>query len=161
MKFYKADPIAEKPFIRWNEVAKNIDELIALGLENDPLILPYELVPSYQFAVCPLKIEAGELVPYTLIEMNAFEASFDVRQSIIAEADKIKDINKGTFLHAGNLYPMHEVARLRYMACALDAPANQNFMDVTGVVRTILEADLPTFLNKYYKEIQLITNVAP
>lgn len=161
MKFYKAFESETKPFIRWMGWAKNIDELILMGEADNPLILPAELLPDYIYSVCPYKIVDGELVNRTEAEMAVFEAEFEERTSFITEANKINDINKATFNHAGNFYPMHEAARLRYFAIAGDAPGNQNFMTVTGAVITILEADLPTFLNKFYKEIQLITNVAP
>ena len=162
MKFYKATETDVRPFIYWNGLAANsIDDLIALGLADDPLVLPDELRPDFQFGVCPLKIVDGELVERTEIEMDAFEVAYNQRQAVSAEATKVELINRGKFNHAGNFYPMHEAARLRYFAIAADAPGNQNFMTVTGTVVTVLEADLPTFLNKFYKEIQVITNVAP
>ena len=139
MKFYKAVATDDRPFIYWNGLAaNNIDDLIALGLADDPLVLPDELLPNFQYGVCPLKIVGGELVERTEIEMDAFEVAYNQRQAVAAEATKIEQINRGKFNHAGNLYPMHEAARLRYMACAFDDPANQNFMDVTGVVHNIL-----------------------
>lgn len=161
MRFYKAIEIADSPFMYWNEVAPNIDKLIEYGYENDPLVLPEELIPDQEYGIWSVKIVDGELVNRTAPEMAIFATEYNYRVLVNEQAKKINEIERGKFNHAGNFYPMHEAARLRYFAIAADAPGNQNFMTVTGTVVTVLEADLPTFLNKFYKEIQLITNVAP
>ncbi len=162
MKFYEAIEVAFKPFIHWNQIAANIDQLIELGREDDPLVLPWELVPLNQFGVSPMKIVGGELVERSSAEMDAFELEYNQKQLVNEQAKKINQIARGSFNYGGKTFPMHDAARARYMAIALDSPhTNTNFMTITGEVVTVEAANIPAFMSQYYKQIQLITNVTP
>lgn len=159
MRYLKAFEIEEKPLIQWNPWANSLEQLTAQGDQDDPLIMPENLIPANQFGVCPLKIVGGELVERTGPEMAAFETEYETETTIAENKGKIKDINEGSFGYSGNSFPMHEAARLRYMAIALDSTATDTaFMNVDGVGILIVEANLPAFLTAYHKQIQAYTN---
>lgn len=159
MKYFKAIPIAVKPYINWSEWASNLADLTAMGENDNPLILPENEKPAFISGVCPLKIVGGELVARTSGEMAEFEAEYVQETTIRESKGKIKDIEDGTFTYSGNTFPMHEAARLRYLSVANITPSDQRFMKMDGTVVTIAEANLPAFLDKFYKEILVITNV--
>lgn len=159
MKYFLAIEIIQKPFIRWAGWANSIEELAELGEFQNPLIVAENLIPAYLFGVSPLKIVAGELVDRTVEEMATFETEYLVRVSVAAESTKIAQINASSFAYGGNQYPMHEAARLRYMAIENDNPADTNFMNIAGQIITIPAANLGLFFTQYYKQIQLITNL--
>lgn len=159
MKYYLAVEIEEKPYIQWHLWANSIEELAEMEEFENPLIVAASARPEYIFGVCPLKIVAGELVERTVPEMETFEVEFSQKETIDDNKGKLKDINNGSFGFSGNSYPMHESARLRYMAIALDSSATDTaFMNVDGVGILIAEANLPGFLTAYHKQIQAYTN---
>lgn len=164
MQFFKAILVPHAPYVRWALWAHSLDEIIAMGEQDNPLIIPDELRPEYLFdgMVCPMKIVDGELVDLNSGEVDAFEAIYEQRQAVGENSLLIKDINRGTFNYAGKTYPLHDAARARYMAIGLDTPhTNSNFMTTSGEVVTIAAADVPAFMSQFYKGVQLITNVVP
>lgn len=160
MEYYIATELPNRPFIQWERWARSIVELAEMGEFENPLIVAKNLIPAFQYGVCPWKIIDGELVARPSEEMDVFEAEYIARLSVATQAKKIELIDAAKFSYSGKDFPMDPAARMRYLAIALDVPANQNFITVTGEVIAVSEADLPTFLSKFYKEVQLITNVS-
>ncbi|MBS1535301.1 MAG: hypothetical protein JST78_09505 [Bacteroidetes bacterium] len=160
MRYLKAVEISEKPFIQWHGWAKSLQELQALGEEDNPLILAENLVPEYQFGVCPLKIVGGVLVERSTGEMAEFEAEYLAEQTQIVEQNKINDINSATFVYASKQFPMHEAARLRYFAIGLytGSTGDVDFLATDGTIVTVTNSNKTLFLYEFYKKIQELTS---
>lgn len=156
--FYKAFEIVEKPFITWNSWANSIDELIALGAEDDPLILPAELVPDFIYGVCPLKIVAGELVERTEGEMLAFQAEYVTYRKLKDNTLLVDQLKNETFTYDSLEFPMDEASRLFYSAFERTR-GNQKLMTATGVLYNITDTatNLDDFLAAYYSKLKFTT----
>ncbi len=78
MVYFKAIELEEKPFIQWDSVAFSLQELQDLKLEDDPLVLAEDKIPTFQFGVCPLQIVDGELVERSVEDMEKFEREYNL-----------------------------------------------------------------------------------
>jgi hypothetical protein len=155
MRYYKAEPVNNKPFIYWHLWANSIEELQALGYEDDPLIIAEADMPDYQFGVCPMKIVDGQLVNRTAQEMEDFESEFIASSGFRTYGAKIADVNKALFVYDGKSFPMHDAARLFY-GCIQRTAANYKVQHSTGIV-DVFQADIPAFLDAYYNKLQTLT----
>ena len=155
MRFLKATEIENKPFIFWNGVANNLQELIDLGFEDDPLVLPEELVPDFVFGVCPLKIVSGELVERTVPEMEAFEAEYETQENLTEQLGLLEGINTGTFDFDMQTFPMDERSRLLYDALKNTASAitDTMIMNFEGKPYGLTNANKAAFLEAYYAKL--------
>lgn len=162
MKYYLAVEIPEKPFIFWSLWAKNHEELVELGEEENPLVLPEDNIPDFVYGVCPLKIVSGELVQRSTIEMSGFESEYLAAQDQVSEKNKKYIIDSSTFVYASKEFPMHEAARLRYLAVGLDtgSTGDVDFMSIDGTVVTVTNSNKSLFLGQFYKKIQEVTSLS-
>ena len=156
MKYFKAYPMAERPFMQWGLIAKSLAELETLGLDDDPLILAENLIPATEYGVCPLKIEGGELVERSTEEMDVFEVQFEMRNSLNNQAKKVRDLNVETFTYDDTDFPLNEAARIYYGAVNFLA-ANAKIMDATGAEYTLLAGNIPAFMTAYYTKLKTLT----
>ena len=156
MKYFKANSLITKPFVYFQSVANSQAELIQYGLNNDPLVLAENLVPAFQFGVCPLKIVNGALVPRTTAEMNAFEAEWLAEQKLRAQAQAAEGIENETFMFQMILYPMNRSAHLRYLAMAHRRPAVTNLQAVNRVI-PLAQADIDGFMEAFYDKMLNLT----
>jgi hypothetical protein len=86
MRYYKIFPLEKKPFLNIDLWANSLEELQKMGLENDPLIVAEDMLPSKQFGVYSHKIEDGVLVAIDVVAMSDFESE-------AIELTKKKDLN--------------------------------------------------------------------
>lgn len=153
MNYLKAISLDNKPFVQWDLYATSHEELVALGLDTDPLIMPENEVPQYQFGVCPLKIVGGALEERSEAEMDAFEAEYNIEQIQAGYASKINALATETFAYGGFTFPMHETARL-YYECMRYAPgSNYKVLDVDGEQQTVLTLNVAAFIDAYYVKL--------
>lgn len=131
MRFFKAKEIDFKPLIVWHSVANSFEELEALELENDPLILPETELPIPMYGVCPLKIVAGELENRSLSEMNDFQDEWDIAEAMKANSNRLPSINENSFDYDGKTFPMDEVSRIFYFTIK-ETMGNHKIMTVTN-----------------------------
>lgn len=155
MRFFKAIEIVEKPLIVWAKWADNIDQLIEMGEDENPLILPEELVPDFIYGVCPLKIVAGELVERTSGEMSTFATEFATQESLTTQFALLSGINSGTFDFDMSTFPMDERSRLLYDALKNTASAipDTMIMNFEGKPYELTEANKADFLEAYYAKL--------
>lgn len=155
MRFFKAIEIVEKPLIVWVKWADNIDQLIEMGEDENPLILPEELVPDFEHGVCPLKIVGGELVNRTTLEMSEFATEHDTEQNLIEQFSLLKGINSGTFVFDMAIFPMDERSRLLYDALKNTSTAIPDTMIINfeGKPYELTEANKVAFLEAYYAKL--------
>ena len=158
MKFYKAIEIVEKPLIVWAKWADNIEQLIEMGEDENPLILPEELVPDFVFGVCPLKIVAGELVERTVPEMEAFEEEFLLSELLVQQAQLITSINEGTFTYDSKVFPMDERSRIFYQAFdRARGIGDVKCMTTDGALYTLSNANIDAFLDEYFLQLRALS----
>lgn len=158
MKYFKAFEIAEKPLIVWSLWANSEQELINMEEDDNPLILPEDEVPPVEYGVCPLKIVGGELVDRTTIEMEAFETEYIAENFLIDQANKLIDVNTGSFNFDSLAFPMDERSRLFYYGLEMKTPAgNVKCMTVDGSLYTLLNAEISNFLGAYYTQLLVLT----
>lgn len=152
MKFFKAFPQVNKPLITWHEWAKDIVELTEMGEFDNPLIVAEDNIPPYLYGVCPWKIEAGELVERTEIEMTAFEDEFIIEESKIDFAKKLLNVSSETFTFDSNEFMMDEASRLYYHAIDKVRRGNQKILTATGETYTLLDTatNIDDFLAAYH-----------
>jgi hypothetical protein len=157
MIFYKAKPTAQKPYIYFQSCANSLEELIAKGLENDPLVLPEELLPVLVYDVYSIKIVSGELVERTVPEMEAFEDEYNTEQSIRSNI-AMSAINTGTFTYASNSFPMNERARLFYQVIE-KVPGNYKVMKVDGSLFDLIDTSTnrADFIAAFYLKLNELT----
>lgn len=155
MRFFKAIEIVEKPLIVWAKWADNIDQLIEMGEDENPLILPEELVPDFIYDVCPLKIVAGELVERTAPEMSTFATEFITQESLITQFALLSGINAGTFIFDMTTFPMDERSRLLYDALKNTSTAipDTMIMNFEGKPYKLTEVNKADFLEAYYAKL--------
>jgi hypothetical protein len=158
MKFYKAIEIAEKPLIVWAKWADNLEQLIEMGEDENPLILPEELVPDFEYGVCPLKIVSGELVERTVPEMEAFEAEFAAAELLVQQAKLITSINSGTFTYDSKVFPMDERSRIFYQAFdRARGTGDVKCMTSDGKLYTLTNANIDAFLDEYFFQLRALS----
>lgn len=156
MKFFKAFEQIGKPFITWHEWAKDIVELTEMGEFDNPLIVGEDYIPEYLYGVCPWKIEAGELVERTEIEMTSYEDDYIIETAKIDFFTKLLDVNSETFTYDGNEFMMDEVSRIYYQAID-KVRGNQKILTSVGSTYTLLDTatNIDDFLAAYYIKLHL------
>lgn len=156
MKYFKALELGTNSLISWQRVAESYEELVAIGLDDDPLVLPENEVPDFLFNKCPLKIVDGELVERTEPEMSAFEDEFIVATAKKDFSKKIEDVNNETFTYDSHEFMMDEASRLFYYAID-KTRGNQKILTAAGVVYTLLDAstNIDDFLLSYHDKLFL------
>lgn len=160
MRYYKALEINDNPeFVAFASIANSLEELNAIGEENNPLVVSEDNIPAFLFGRCPLKIVAGALVARTNSEMTAFETAYNLKQQLVAQKITINDINSGTFVYNGNAFAMDEAFRLRLQAVANLMPSNSQFMNINGIAITISNLNFPAFMAAYHSKVKILTEI--
>jgi len=157
MRYFKAVPTDEKPFVHFAGWADSLAELTEMGEFENPLIVAEDQI-VYQFGVFTMRIVDGALVDWTPEEMDTFEAEYNQKQLVSAESAKVGVIDNEKFVYSSKSYPLHPAARLRYMAIEADNGKDVQVMTITGEIVTVAEANIPAFMNAYYTKLYNLTN---
>ena len=136
MEYYKAIEIVSKPLIYWQSTPQD---------DDNPLVVAEEFIPDYVFGVCPLKIEAGELVDRTALEMAAFEAEFNAKNVVDKQINIVAVLNAETFVFDAQTFPMHDSARL-YYGLIEKLGGNRKVLTAGGVEYDLVDTDIPAFI---------------
>lgn len=152
MRYFKAITQDNKPFIIWSLFANSLAELQARGLDSDPSIVEESSIPANVYDVCPLKIEAGELVERTVPEMAVFEAEYDTAVIVGGQANIVEVLKTQTFAFDSQTFPMHESARLIYDLVE-KLGSSRKIITADGLQYDLLDADIPLFMNNYRNEL--------
>lgn len=155
MKYFKAFELEFKPFISWSKWADSLEELTAMGEDDNPLILAEDLIPEFVFGVCPLKIVKGELVSRTSLEMSDFKAEYETQENLTEQLGLMEGINSGTFDFDMATFPMDERSRLLYDALKNTASAipDTMIMNFEGKAYGLTNANKAAFLEAYYAKL--------
>lgn len=151
MQYFKAKELPGKPFLIWQSVAENEEQLKMLPNPSDPLIIKEINVPAFQYGVCPWKIQGGQYVSRTPGEMAVFQSEFEAGELVYQQEIKIGNVNKSVFDFDNKQFPMNEVARLHYK-CIERTPGNYKITSTAGQYN-LQQADNPAFLNAFYNKL--------
>lgn len=158
MSYYKAREINVKPFIVWDYVAKDLEEIIELDLFEDPLVVIRTFIPPQEFGVYNLKIVDGELVERSAGELEAFEAEYNLKNKLSAQAATVKVVDSSFFVYDSKNFPMDAGSRLFYSAIE-KLGGNQKLMTTTGELYNLLDSgsNYTNFFNAYYSKLRILT----
>jgi hypothetical protein len=145
---WKAFEIDTKPFLRF--------QTIKVYDPSDPLIVD-SIEGLYQFGVCILKVQDGELVERDPSEMAAFEVEYNAALKVNQQANLIDTIQRSSFTHLGIEFPMNSTAHLRYMAMLNQMPASADVLSMDNRIINIPNSGIVDFVEDYYKEILILT----
>lgn len=148
MRKFKAQESARKPFINFYTIKD--------AAEDDPLVILESELPELAFGVYPYHIVDGELVNWTLLELEAFEAEFLAEEVVITNRSKVDVLESETFIYDGKEFPMDASSRLYYAAID-NQRANANIRAIDGISYTLITANIDAFLNEYFKIVLSIT----
>lgn len=145
---WKAFEIDKKPYLRF--------QTIKVYVPSDPLIVD-SIDGLYQFGVCTLKIESGQLVERDPAEMAAFEIEYNSALKVNQQANLIDSIQRSSFTHLGIQFPMNQTAHLRYMAMLNQMPASADVLSIDNRLINIPSSGIVDFVEDYYKQILILT----
>ena len=158
MDYYKANQMAEQPFIYWVFVASSLAELTELGLYGDPLIVAQSFIPTTINGVYPLKIVFGELVERSEAEIDSFEPLYNSKIALRAQALKIDAVVAWELAYDGKKFPMDEASRLFYM-CMEKIGGDQELMTTANISYSLLDVKISDFMTAYYTQLHQITSL--
>lgn len=155
MKYLKAKELDRKPFIQFDLWANSFEELQAMGEDENPLIMAEDDIPDFVFGVHPFKIEAGEIVERTTLEMEAFEAEWNLQNVKNENSKKLREINQQSFTYDSTDFPMDEVSRLFYLSLEKNTIVGDvKCMTMAGELYNLANANVGDFLTKFYKKLK-------
>lgn len=160
MNYYKGYETNTRPFVLFELVAESFEELKALGLDNDPLVvtenqLMYAADPnfiSYQFGICHKRIFNGILEDRPPAEISARQISLS-KSLEIQKTKKVSSVfEQNTFSFDGKEFPMTNAARSIYTAVIDSKPATRKLITTTGSY-ILNQAQLEDFKEAYYNAV--------
>lgn len=154
MKYYKAIPQEEKPFVLWLLVAENEAELIEKGLSEDPLVLPEDKKPAYVNGVSPITVKGNELQQASAEDIRLYGIEYDNEQRVLKQSSKSLLLEKSVFDYKDNQFPMNEIARLHYSIIARN-PKNYKVLHVGGIY-DLQQQDVTEFISAYYNQLEIL-----
>ena len=155
MRYFKAFELERKPFIQFDKWADSLEKLQAMGEEDNPLIIAEADIPDFVFGVHPFKIEAGEIVERTTLEMEAFEAEWNLQNVKNENSKKLREINTGSFTYDSIDFPMDEVSRLFYLSLQNNTIVGDvKCMTIAGELYNLANANVGDFLTEFYKKLK-------
>lgn len=155
MKYFKAFELEFKPFISWSKWADSLEELTAMGEDDNPLILAEDLIPEFVFGVCPLKIVDGELVERTSAEMSAFKLEYYKQLFLQDQYNKLDQIESGHFTYDSFDFPMDKRSRIFYEAFdRARGTGDIKCMTVDGELYALDNTEIDAFLDQYFQRLK-------
>lgn len=140
MNYYKAKEQDTPPYIVFELVATSAEELERLEMTDDPLVVPEERLTnpdhpeyiSYEYGVCHLRIQNGELVPAQVEEINQAQADLGKATQAVLTKEAGKTLDEETFVHESKNFPMNAGARELYRAIFDQRPATYTVATLEG-----------------------------
>lgn len=159
MQYYKAfKKKPDEPYLTFQLWANSLQELEALGEDDNPLIVREDQLPEVEYGVYLKKInESGELVDFTAPEIVAIRDAYNIKVGLNSEAQRIGEINTGSFTYDGKEFPMDEVSRLFYLALEKRQPSSSKIRTMDNTAYTLTDTNINDFLAEYYKELLLLS----
>lgn len=152
MNYYKAREQDEIPKLVFDLVATSEEELEALGLDADPLVVTEDQLindtdPNYisfDFGICHLRIHNGELEPRPGGEIDAAEDALEAVGNSISARLVGDELDSETFVYDDHTFPLHAAARTIYQAIIAKATGNYYLYAMEGKY-ALLTANISAF----------------
>lgn len=163
MNYYKAREQDELPKIVFDLVATSHEELIAVGLADDPLVVneeqliddEHEDYISYEYGICHLRIHNGELEPRPGGEIDAAESAFNAAKSSQSAKNVGEELEAETFTYDSHTFPLHASARAVYQAIISKGSGNYNIYSLEGKY-ALISSNITAFANAMNDKILAI-----
>lgn len=159
MRYYKAVAIEVPPLIQWDCWANSLEELQSLGLENDPLIVPEENIPSTQYGVSIWKIntESGQLEQRTENELEEYRVAYEQQQLLRRFKGKADALESRTFMFQDRSFYMGETFRLLYNSIEIYPQEFQQIITPTGIYN-LPQEQMGSFIQTYRSALLTFLN---
>lgn len=140
MNYYRAKEQDTPPYIVFELVATSTEELERLELTEDPLVVPEPRLTdpddpeyiSYEFGVCHLRVQNGELVPVEVEDINEAESNLGKATQAVVTKTAGSVLEKATLLFDGHHFPLNAEARQLYQVIFNYRPANYELSTLDG-----------------------------
>ncbi len=160
MKYYLAYETDNRPFLFFDLVADSLEELEALGLDADPLVVTEDQLTnpadpnyiSYNYGICHNRIFGGAIVDRLVGEITVQQAILSKNTEIIRTKEVQKGLELATFSFDGKLFPLGSGATEVYNAIFSTASANRVIVSTTGNY-TLTIANIDAFKAAYYAKV--------
>ena len=160
MNYYRAYETEELPKLLFQFVADSIDQLEAMGMTDDPLVVAEDrlLDPehsefiSYEYGICHQRIFNGQLADRPTGEITAQQA-VTAKASEVSKTTTLEQLmDASTFDFDGKEFPLTPAARSVYEAVIAAEPGSVDIISTTGTY-SLANIDLSAFSDSYYARI--------
>lgn len=160
MNYYKAYQQDTRPYVLFDLVAESLEDLQAMGMESDPLVVPEDqlLNPanpnyiSFQYGICHKRIFNGLLENRPAGEITAQQTA-NAKAKEVEKTQKVNEtLDQSTFTFDGKEFPMTPAARAVYAAVIEFTPPTRNLITTTGTY-VLHDSDLVAFKTAYYTAV--------
>lgn len=163
MKYYKGYETDDRPFLLFDYIAESLEELQALGLEADPLVVTEDqlLNPadpgyiSFESGICHKRIFGGAIVDRLAGDITAQETALAKATEVARMKSLTSVFETDTFTYDVRDFPLNEAARSVYNA-VFDATAADRVLVSTTGNYTLLSANISAFKTVYLNKILAI-----
>lgn len=165
MNYYKAITIDTLPKLIFELVATSVEQLEALGLDEDGTIVPEtwltddedENFISYEFGICHKRTVDGEIVDRPIGEIDDAQDALTAALSVLKTREIASEINYESFTYDGKVFPMTPGATIIYQAI-FDRPADDHLIAAADGTYTLAAANIDAFKAEFYDRIIELNN---
>lgn len=160
MRYFKAYETNNRPFVLFNLVADSLEELEALGMDEDPLVVTEDQLVnpadpdyiSFEYGICHKRIFNGDLEDRPSGDITGQQAALNKATNVQKTIAVSNELNEEVFNFDGHEFPMTSAARSVYMAVVDSTPTTRLIISTTGSY-TLNAADIPSFKAAYYSAL--------
>lgn len=160
MNYYKAKEQDTLPMITWELVATSIEELEALGLDDDPLVVEEPRLLddedpdfiSYEFGICHVRVQDNELVATLSGDIDDAETAYIAGFNANKAKKTLDDMDAETFTYDSKTFPMNAGAVRGYQSIFDAPPANRDVISLEGVY-ALASGNIGAFKTAYLNKV--------
>jgi hypothetical protein len=158
MKYYEGIQLIKYPWIQWQEVAEfeTTEAFEASDWADNPLVKAKSDIVQV-FGAYAYRIVDGEFVDRTEAELAEQESEYVIKNALLSDRNRLQSINDNSFTYDSNEFPMDEVSRLFYETMAKLEPISSKIRTMENTEYALEAANIPAFINEYYKKLLNIT----
>ena len=140
MRYFKAYETNNRPFVLFNLVADSLEELEALGMDEDPLVVTEDQLVnpsdpgyiSYEYGICHKRIFNGDLEDRPSGDITTQQAALNKATNVQKTQTVNSKLDEEVFSFDSHEFPLTPAARSVYMAVIELAPASRMLISTTG-----------------------------
>ncbi|MBK5213651.1 MAG: hypothetical protein JJE55_08335 [Flavobacteriaceae bacterium] len=151
--------------LTWDLVARSIEELVALGLDDDTLVVAETRLLdsedpgfiSYEYGICHVRIVDGELGPTLSGDITAAQAALGEAENVVLIRNTGEKFKNLTFSFDSKSFPLNPAANLIYQAIIETTPATTTIVSLEGEY-ILTSGNIAGFKTAFYDKIIAINN---